>query len=383
MSRKSIKIGVAAILVVVLAVIAITVVACGGTSSSSTTAASTVTSATTASTEATSSTGAVSSTETTAPAGSTTTAAAAPATGEPIKIGVNIALTGHAAIVAPDELNAMKLEVKVVNAAGGVNGRPITLDIVDNKSDPATAVSVMDKLITQDKVVAVLGPGDTACSLAAVPVAEKYGVPMVRIDGGEVNDTFKNPKWSFLAVPPPQEVNTALLAQIKAAGWKNILAIGDTLPANQDILKLLKGSVDSVGAKITVMSDTWALDATDLTPINNKIYAQYQSVKPDVIFVMSVPTQAPMIMKGLTGLGVTVPIQGGNASAHTAIFAMGASVMEGYRVIGTALLNPSALPDDNPAKALAVELCHTLQSRVQPSPLRVLWSGLQQLPPRA
>ena len=105
-------------------------------------------------------------TETTAPGSTETTGAAA--TGEPIKIGVIASLTGTGAPPTPSILNAVQLEVDTVNAAGGIDGRPIELIIIDDKTDPATAVSVATKLITQDKVTALLGP-PTPCALRCSP----------------------------------------------------------------------------------------------------------------------------------------------------------------------------------------------------------------------
>ena len=110
-----------------------------------------------------------------------TTAAGGPATGEPIKIGVMASLTGMRRACLPGRPEGYQLEVEAFNAAGGVNGRPIELIEIDDKSDAATAVSVATKLITQDKVVALIGGLNTPAALAVEPLAEQVRDPVHQV----------------------------------------------------------------------------------------------------------------------------------------------------------------------------------------------------------
>ena len=313
-------------LIAVLLIAVVFVVACGGTT--------TTTSA---------------STETTA---ATTTGAA---TGTPIKIGVIGSMTGTAAPAFPAIQKGYELEVANLNAAGGINGRPIELITVDDKSDPATAVSVATKLITQDNVVALLGPLSTPCALAVAPLAEKYGVTELRWDTPTLDSPVLDAKWSFITSVGPQDVADALEKQIAAAGWKTIVAAADILPPNFQPLQILEKDAASMGFQITVLKDTWQLDATDLTPQINKIYAAWKATNPDVLFVMSAIVQTPVLIKGLKDLGVTGPIQDGPVSGHPGIFAQGPEAVEDLLVIGAGVLNPSQLPDDFPSKEVMVD----------------------------
>jgi branched-chain amino acid transport system substrate-binding protein len=318
-------------LIAVLLLVVVSVVACGG--STTTTTAAPVT---------------------TAPGGSTTTAAGG-ATGEPIKVGVLASLTGQAAPAFPAVQKGYQLEVAAFNAAGGLNGRPIELIEVDDKSDAATAVSVATKLITQDKVVALLGGLNTPAALAVAPLAEKYEVPFIRWDTPTLDSPVTNAKWSFIASVGPMDVADALEKQIAAAGWKKIVAAADILPPNFQALQILEKDAPSKGFTINYLKDTWQLDATDLSPQINKIYAAYQADKPDVLFVLSAIVQTPVLTKGLTDLGVTVPQQSGPVSGHPGIFANGPAAVEGLYVIGAGVINPSELPDDYPNKQVMLD----------------------------
>jgi hypothetical protein len=133
-----------------------------------------------------------------------------------------------------------------------------------------------------------------------------------------------------------------LEAQIAAEGWKKIVAAADILPPNFQALEILEQDAASKGFEIIVLEDTWQLDATDLTPQINKIYAAYQENDPDVLFVMSAIVQTPVLTKGLKDLGVTVPIQSGPVSGHPAILSMGPEAVEGLLFIGAGVINPDS-----------------------------------------
>jgi branched-chain amino acid transport system substrate-binding protein len=334
MARKVIIAGLITALLVVMAF----VVACGGTTTT-TAPASTATTAP----------------ATTAPASTATTGAGGPATGEPIKIGVLASLTGVAAPAFPAVQKGYQLEVDALNAAGGINGRPIQLIEVDDKSDAATAVSVATKLITQDKVVALLGGLNTPAALAVEPLAGKYEIPFIRWDTPTLDSPATNAKWGFIASGGPVDGADALEKQIAAQGWKKIVAAADILPPNFQALQILEKDAASKGFTINYLKDTWQLDATDLSPQINKIFAAYQADKPDVLFVMSAIVQTPVLTKGLKDLGVTVPQQSGPVSGHPGIFANGPEAVEGLYIIGAGVINPSQLPDDYPNKTVMLD----------------------------
>jgi branched-chain amino acid transport system substrate-binding protein len=300
---------------------------------------------------------------TTTTAVSTVTTTGGAATGEPIKIGVLGSMTGTAAPAFPAIQKGYELEIANLNATGGINGRPLELITVDDKSDPATAVSVATKLITQDKVVALLGPLSTPCALAVQPLAEQYEIPLLRWDTPTLDSPATNTKWDFICSVGPADVANALEAQIAAEGWKKIVGAADILPPNFQALQILEKDAASKGFTINYLKDTWQLDATDLTPQINKIYAAYKEDNPDVLFVMSAIVQTPVLTKGLMDLGVTVPIQSGPVSGHPAILSNGPEAVEGLYFIGAGVINPSQLPDDFPSKAVMLDFATRYQAK--------------------
>ncbi len=99
------------------------------------------------------------------------------ATGEPIKVGLFGPMSGTNAAVGISQEEGVMLAVKEINAAGGINGRPIEIISEDDENDATTAVSVVNKLINSDEVVALIGSVNSSVTLAAMEVTQDVGIP--------------------------------------------------------------------------------------------------------------------------------------------------------------------------------------------------------------
>lgn len=98
---------------------------------------------------------------------------------EVIKVGHYGSLTGPEATFGQSTDNGIKLAIKEINAKGGINGKQVELITYDTKGDSGEAGKAVTRLITSDKVVAVLGEVASSLSLAGGAVCQQYRVPMV------------------------------------------------------------------------------------------------------------------------------------------------------------------------------------------------------------
>ena len=120
----------------------------------------------------------------------------------PIRIGASLAQTGAFASLAQNTLRGYQLCVKHLNDKGGVLGRKLELVVYDDGSDPATAVRLYKKLITQDKVDLVLGPFSSPITDAVADVTEKHKMPMVAPSAGATSIYRKGRKFIFSSESP-------------------------------------------------------------------------------------------------------------------------------------------------------------------------------------
>ena len=132
---------------------------------------------------------------------------AASAKKEPIKIGMIVSLKGSYAGLGDPEKKTMEMEVKRINDAGGVNGRPVEVIYEDDGTDNTMAVTAATKLIEQDKVIAIIGSTGTGQSMAIRDLIDRAGIAQVSMAGGNAITgsfdplVFQTPWSNALVVP--------------------------------------------------------------------------------------------------------------------------------------------------------------------------------------
>jgi branched-chain amino acid transport system substrate-binding protein len=96
-----------------------------------------------------------------------------------IRIGEYGSLTGSTATFGQSTHQGIQIAIDEINAAGGIKGRKIRLFTEDDQSKPEEAANAVTKLISQNGVVAILGEVASSRSLAAAPICQQNGVPMI------------------------------------------------------------------------------------------------------------------------------------------------------------------------------------------------------------
>ncbi len=96
-----------------------------------------------------------------------------------VKIGIVVPLTGPVAVYGEGVRDGALLAIDEINAAGGVNGIKLVPVVEDNKADGAETSNAMNKLITRDKVAAIIGPVISATANVAGPIAVRERIPMI------------------------------------------------------------------------------------------------------------------------------------------------------------------------------------------------------------
>jgi branched-chain amino acid transport system substrate-binding protein len=214
-------------------------------------------------------------------AGHASSAQAQAAKGEPIKIGAVISLTGPGAGLGQPQRQGMLLAEKVINAKGGVNGRPISIVIEDDGSKPDIAKSKAERLIFDEKVVALMGPSLTAStgSVAALTNAEGIAELCFTGLGPKIELSYK----SLYHLLPPQDLNArAMLEYVtKELKVKRIGILHDT-GYGQVVTNQLNGLREKYDVEFSGV-EKFEVGASDVTAQAAKIRA----ANPDVVFVIA------------------------------------------------------------------------------------------------
>jgi branched-chain amino acid transport system substrate-binding protein len=222
---------------------------------------------------------------------------------QPIRVGASIAITGGDAIQGGYVREGYLLCQKHVNTKGGVLGRPLELLIRDDGSDPKTAVGLYEKLITEDKVEAVLGPYGSPITDAVADVTEKHRKLMVAAVAATTSIWEKGRRY-LVMLPSPLEASAEGTIDLAARhGLKTIGLIGSLArPA------IIKGALELArkqGLEV-VVHETFPAGTTDFSALLNKVKA----AKPDVLVVGAPPADAIAITRQVRELDVNVKMYG-------------------------------------------------------------------------
>lgn len=212
-----------------------------------------------------------------------TTTASTPAKTSPLTIGISLSLTGDFSDSGKAAQRGYELWASVANKAGGVLGRQVKLDIVDDASSPDQVVTNYTNLITQSKVNLVFGPYSSLLTVPASRVASRYGYSFIEPAGGgpsvfaqklknlffvqpapttEGGDVFAN---YILGLPADQRPKTAAYAKLDD-------------PFSAPIAANIQKRFEAAGIK-TVYDQTYPSETADMTPIVSGIAAK----NPDVV----------------------------------------------------------------------------------------------------
>src|SRR5687767_1512676 len=232
---------------------------------------------------------------------------AADTTGD-ILVGFYGSLTGDGASFGQSSREGAELAVDELNAAGGVLSRQLRLLVEDDQSKPEEASNAVTKLITQDKVVAVLGEVASRRTLAAAPVAQKYKIPL--ITPASTNERVTQVGDYIFRVCFIDPFQGEVLAKF---------AFNDLKARRVAILKDIQQDY-SVGLTDSIAAHFKTLGGEVLAPVSytsgdadfRAILTQVRSQKPDAVFVTGYYPEAAIITRQARELGMTMPMLGGD-----------------------------------------------------------------------
>lgn len=220
-----------------------------------------------------------------------------------IKIGVSLPLTGIFGPACTIEIPpAIKMIVDEYNAKGGLYipeyGRRIPIDLIvyDCKSDIETLVRQYEKLITVDKVDFILGTWGTSFNFAIVPLAEKYGYPLIIFAGqsAQLAAAIKagELKWTFLVLPQPHVVGKHVADYLvyMNASRIGIIYINDLHGIEN--AAAIYGALYAKGI-IPVVYESYPLGVTDLSPLIKKL----KDLNVDALVACSYPDDGILLIR--------------------------------------------------------------------------------------
>ena len=230
------------------------------------------------------------------------------AAADAIVIGEFASLTGKEAAFGQSSHKGTQLAIEELNAAGGLLGKPVRYVYEDNRSTPGESATIAKKLISRDKIVALLGEVASGRSLEAAPIAQASKVPMI-------SPSSTNPKvtetgdyiFRVCFTDPFQGKLLAEFARRTLKAQKIAISSDVAAPYSVGLAQFFREPFLAGGGQIVAEQKYTGGDKdfkAQLTAI--------KSLKPDAIMVPGYYTDVGLIVAQARQLGITVPLFGGD-----------------------------------------------------------------------
>jgi branched-chain amino acid transport system substrate-binding protein len=243
---------------------------------------------------------------------STTTTPNSPTTignQNPISIGIAVAQTSNVALLGQEQVIGAKIAEAYFNKKGGINGTPIRLVFQDTAGDEQGAINAFNTLISQDKVVGIVGPTLSQQAFSADPIAERAGVPVIAPSNtakgipqiGKYIARVSAP----VAVVAPNAIDAALKINPQIKKVAVFFAQNDAFSKSET--GTFQETVKQKGLELATVQTFQTTDTDFQSQVTNAI-----NIKPDLIIISGLSADGGNLVKQLRELGYKGLIIGGN-----------------------------------------------------------------------
>ena len=317
-----------------------------------------------------------------AEAGGGQTAATGGASGEPIKVGAIFSLTGPNSPLGVPEKQAVELLVKEINGAGGVNGRPVEVVFEDDKSDNTEAVKAIKKLVSKEKVVAVLGSSGSGPSLGMAEFAATEKLPLISMAAA---DQITNLVRAGIFKTPHTDVHGTkrIFKYLKEKGITKIATLNDSNPYGSGWTTQLQKYAPEYGITIVAEEKYGTKD-----PSMSSQLTKIKGTDAQALIVAGTNPGPATIVKEAKQLNMTIPIISSHGSANSKFLELVGDAGEGVLMVAGKLLVPDQVDANDPQAAVIKKFAEGYQAAYSSQPdgfagygydgLNLLVEGLKQ-----
>jgi len=246
-------------------------------------------------------------------------------TSDSILIGATMPLTGTAAVAGQGLQAGMQIAADEINGAGGINGRKIKLDILDDGFTPDRVVTNVRRLVSQDGIYALVSAAGSQGLPGAWPFIQENGTPV----WGPISPSDPHQQEVYLLGATRTTQDQVAIDYFASKGLKRLAVIQQDNDLGVSAQAALDQQLPVHPDMQLVAQETTQTGGTDVSSAVNKAVA----AKPDALLIASDNTQVALILQQLRGQGVTIPVfadQGGAGTGGPSAVGPAGAAAEGF-----------------------------------------------------
>ena len=242
-----------------------------------------------------------------------------------ILIGAYLSLTGTTATFGTSSLKGIEMAVDKVNGSGGVLGKQIKLLTEDTQSKPEEAALAVTKLITRDKVRAILGEIASSRSLAAAPICQENKIPMVTPGSTNPEVTKKGDYIFRVCYIDPFQGEVIAKFAYESLGLRRVAVITDVKnDYSIGLAEFFTATFTKLGGTV-VGEQAYSEGDTDFRAQLTAI----KGLKPEAVVVPGYYQESALLIKQARDLNMNIPFLGGDGWDSNKLIEVGGAAMEG------------------------------------------------------
>lgn len=245
--------------------------------------------------------------------------------GNEILIGEYGSLTGSTATFGQSTHNGILLALEELNSAGGIKGRKVKVLTEDDQSKPEEAANAVTKLISQNRVVAMLGEVASSRSLAAAPICQANKVPMITPSSTNPEVTKKGDYIFRVCYIDPYQGEALAHFVFNDLKYRRAAILRDVKnDYSVGLSEFFKNTFTKLGGQI-VIDQSYSEGDSDFRAQLTAI----RGANPDVLFVPGYYTEIGQIAIQARDLGLKQPLVGGDGWESPRLIEIGGKALEG------------------------------------------------------
>jgi branched-chain amino acid transport system substrate-binding protein len=222
---------------------------------------------------------------------------------EAYKIGAVIDISGNSSSLGVPERDTLQMMVANLNAKGGINGHPVDLEILDNKSTEQEAVTAVKGLIDKG-VLAVLGGSSSGTSMAMIPTVQNAKIPMISMAAASsIVEPVNERQWVFKTPQSDIVIVNKIIGYLQSNNMQKVAFMSMNNSYGDGGKKAFTAAAQA--GNITIVAEE-KFDAADkdMTPQLTRVKAS----GAQAVIVWAIPPSASILTKNFKDLGLTIPL---------------------------------------------------------------------------
>jgi len=267
-----------------------------------------------------------------------------------ITIGVSLSATGPAASLGIPEKNALTL------MPTEIGGEKVKLVVLDDATDPTVATKNARRLVTEDRVDAIIGSSSTPATAAIAEVAHEAKTPLVTMS--PVSLPAERNEWVFRAPQRNEVMASALVEHMNSKGFKTLGFIGFSDAYGEDWLNSVTKHAEAAGIKLVAV-ERYNRNDTSVTGQVLKL----TTARPDAVLIAGSGSPAALPQGALVERGYKGQTYQTHGAANQAFLGVAGKAAEGALFPVGPISVVRQLPDSHPSRAPGVEFLNKYEAQ--------------------